>query len=329
MALDFSGLDEVTQGYQAATHGGIRTLAYALIAPDPEQPRRKFNAQALQELAESIRAHGVIQPIVVRQLSGGTYMIVSGERRWRAAGLVGLEEVPVVVRDDLDGFAQVVENIQREDLSPAEIWRWIAAQVESGTPKNVLASKLGKSNGWVSAYCAVDKMPESFKLALTHGLAADITALGQLFKLWKQHPKEAEKLLASGEPITRHSVAALALQLDRQVSSKVTEASTPTPTKNASDGKMTKGAPTDNTDNGAGEDSTERAAALVDVLQAGGVAVATALPVRILVRYDGQSWALVYTQKRTFPEGERVLLMNEGGMELYAPLNELVLISIH
>ncbi len=319
MAVDFSGLDEVTQGYQVATQGGIRTLARALMSPDPEQPRRKFNAQALQELAESIREHGVIQPIVVRQLNDGTYMIVTGERRWRAAAIAGVDEVPVVVRDDLDAFAQVVENIQREDLAPADIWRWISAQVESGTPKNVLASKLGKSNGWVSAYCAVDKMPDSFKLALTQGLAADITALGQLFKLWKQHPGHADRLLQSGDPITRNSVAGLAEQLAR-VASKTAGQET-----SEASSLATKADSTD------GDASTDKTPAPPEAERKSGVeggTDATALPVRILVRYEGQSWAVIYTKKKKFGDGERVLLINEGGMELYASLNELVLISI-
>lgn len=332
MAIDFSGLDEVTQDYAATNQGGTRNIQRKLIEADPNQPRRKFNAQSLDELAESIRVHGVIQPIVVRRLGEGKFMLVSGERRWRAAGIAGLDEIPAVVRDDLDAFAQVVENIQREDLSPAEIWRWISAQVESGESKGDLASKLGKSNAWVSAYCAVDKMPDAFKLALTQGLAADITALGQLYKLWKQHPAEVERALAAEEPVTRHSVSVLSEQLERASSIKPNEP----PAENAPvvGAKQEPGQHEEAALGASGGQEPglrEKAAPGVNVDQSSGErrkVDAGALPARILVRYEAQSWALIYTRRRQTPDGEEVLLLNEGGMELYAPLCKLVLLSI-
>ncbi|MBS0174278.1 MAG: ParB/RepB/Spo0J family partition protein [Nitrospira sp.] len=316
MALDLSGLDALTAGLDHVSSGGIKRVALNHIDPDPEQPRRKFNGQALSELAASITAHGVIQPIVVRQQPGGGYLIVSGERRWRAAKQAGLEDIPVVVRDDLDGFAQMVENIQREDLTPAEIYRWIAAQVEAGTPKGVLAEKLGKSNAWISAYATIAKMPEVFQVALAEGLAADVTALGHLHKLWKSEPAAAERMLRGGEPITRYSVSALAERLAAKGSAA------PELLKQAT--KMHAKAlekPMGGADLGDADETTSPTARS-----------AHALPVRMLASYQGQAWAVIYTEQKKPDGGSRtplVLLVNEGGMELFAPLEELRLTAIN
>lgn len=117
--LDALFLDNIPE----ASMGAGRTLRLSQIEPNKDQPRREFNAEALGELADSIREHGVIQPIVVRPLEDDTYQIVAGERRWRAARLAGLTEVPVVIRE-LDDLATMelalIENLQREDLNPVE-----------------------------------------------------------------------------------------------------------------------------------------------------------------------------------------------------------------
>lgn len=105
-----------------ARSAGVRTVSVASIAPHPEQPRRHFDEDALDELAKSIAARGVIQPIVVRPWSGG-FQIVAGERRWRAAQRAGLHEVPVIVKDFDEAETleiALVENIQREDLNAIE-----------------------------------------------------------------------------------------------------------------------------------------------------------------------------------------------------------------
>ena len=117
----FTSHDDVEQT------AGLQLLALRLdaIDPDPDQPRSSFNEDALRELAESIRQDGVIQPIEVTQSVSGRYLIVHGERRWRASQLAGLDTVPAVVRrrnyDDVTRFVrQVVENIQREDLNDVD-----------------------------------------------------------------------------------------------------------------------------------------------------------------------------------------------------------------
>lgn len=119
-----------------------------------------FDEGALAELAASIQSIGIIQPPVVRAHDGG-YLLISGERRWRAARQLGLEKIDVIVRDDLSSRAQLVENIQREALSPWEIYRVIAAELDSGTTQADLARSIGKSRTWVTAYAAVNHMPDA------------------------------------------------------------------------------------------------------------------------------------------------------------------------
>jgi ParB family chromosome partitioning protein len=103
--------------------GGLANLAVGSIEPHPDQPRRRFDEDALAELAQSIAARGVIQPIIVRPLAGGRYQLVAGERRWRAAQKAQVHEIPALIRelDDADVMAlALIENIQREDLNPVE-----------------------------------------------------------------------------------------------------------------------------------------------------------------------------------------------------------------
>ncbi|HSH40766.1 MAG TPA: ParB/RepB/Spo0J family partition protein [Arenicellales bacterium] len=115
--------DSEESAHQAAARGELRKLPLDLLDRGRYQPRTDFDPAALQELADSIRSQGVVQPIVVRPQPGGRYEIVAGERRWRAAQLAGLDEIPALVREITDETAvavALIENIQREDLNPLE-----------------------------------------------------------------------------------------------------------------------------------------------------------------------------------------------------------------
>lgn len=131
-----------------------RTLRITEIYPNKNQPRRDFDEKALETLAESIRQHGVLQPILVRPLSTGGYQIVAGERRWRASRLAGLDEMPVYIRDLSDAqTAQLalVENLQREDLNPVEEAQGYKQLMdESGMTQEELAGIVGKSRSAVA-----------------------------------------------------------------------------------------------------------------------------------------------------------------------------------
>src|SRR6185437_4984370 len=189
MTLDLSSLDDISALIRGQDTGkGTRAVRVDAIRSDPDQPRKTFEQESLSELAESIRSVGIIQPPVVRTQDDG-YMLISGERRWRAARQLGWEKIDVIVRDDLSARAQLIENIQREALSAWEIYRVIAGEIDAGTTQTDLARALGKSGGWVGAYAAVCKMPESFVSLLRESRIADITALGHLYRLHQERPE--------------------------------------------------------------------------------------------------------------------------------------------
>ena len=113
------GLDALFMDNETVDSGGVVTLRLSQIEPNRDQPRKIFSEEALNELADSIREHGVLQPLLVRPLPGGSYQLVAGERRWRASRMAGLQEVPVVIREMDEEQAMeiaLIENLQREDL---------------------------------------------------------------------------------------------------------------------------------------------------------------------------------------------------------------------
>ena len=140
-------------GFDAAD-GGVRSLPLRRIEPNPLQPRREFDPEALQALADSISAHGVIQPLTVRETPSGYYQIIAGERRWRAARMAGLEEVPVLVVEADDRTVMelaLIENLQREDLNPMEEaagYRTLADDYHM--TQEEIADRVGKSRAAVA-----------------------------------------------------------------------------------------------------------------------------------------------------------------------------------
>jgi len=143
------GEDAVEAVSGAEQDSGVRKARISDIEPNPNQPRRSFDDESLAELADSIRQHGLIQPLAVRRQSGGLYQIVAGERRWRAARLAGLSELPVVVVDADDARAAqlaLVENLQREDLNPVDEAMGYRYLIESyGLSQEEAADIVGKS----------------------------------------------------------------------------------------------------------------------------------------------------------------------------------------
>jgi ParB family chromosome partitioning protein len=133
---------------------GVSEIEIRLIDPNPKQPRREFDSEKLGELADSIREHGLVQPIVVRPKGDARYEIVAGERRWRAAQLAGLTKVPALVREFTEQESMeiaLIENLQREDLNPleeAEAYRLLLDQF--GLTQEELARRLGKSRPQIS-----------------------------------------------------------------------------------------------------------------------------------------------------------------------------------
>ena len=143
------------------------------IVPNPTQPRTEFDEEALEELADSIRQLGLIQPITVKR-DGEKYIIISGERRWRASEKAGLESVPAYIRevDDTTLHAMaLVENIQREDLNAIEISLGMQRLVEEcGLTQEVLAERLGKKRSTVANYLRLLNLPEEIQFAIKSGV---------------------------------------------------------------------------------------------------------------------------------------------------------------
>ena len=138
---------------QIKENDSLKNLKITEVEPNREQPRKNFNQEALEELAESIKTYGVIQPIVVSK-QDGYYGIVAGERRWRAAKLAGLEEIPAIIRNDDEQTNKeiaLIENIQREDLNPFEKALGIRRLMDKyGLTQEQVSKKLGKSRSSIS-----------------------------------------------------------------------------------------------------------------------------------------------------------------------------------
>jgi ParB family chromosome partitioning protein len=144
--------------------GELLELPVGLIKPNPGQPRTNFDPEALSALAASIEASGVVQPLLVRPLPDGSYELVAGERRWRAAQEAGLAKVPAVVRDQAEADrlqAALIENMVREDLNPVEEARACAALIEDlGLTKEDLARRVGRSRPAVSNLIRLLELPD-------------------------------------------------------------------------------------------------------------------------------------------------------------------------
>jgi ParB family transcriptional regulator, chromosome partitioning protein len=142
----------------------LRELPIELISPNPKQPRRRFDEDALQSLAGSLGERGVLQPVLVRPKAGGTYELVAGERRWRAARIAGLQSIPAIVREREDAQAleaALVENMAREDLNPIEEARACAALVEElGLTREDVGRRVGRSRVAVSNLVRLLDLPD-------------------------------------------------------------------------------------------------------------------------------------------------------------------------
>lgn len=161
------GLDAIFAENSADAGEGAVLVRVGEIEPNREQPRKEFDPEALAELADSIAQHGVLQPILLRPMVTGGYRIVAGERRWRAARMAGLSEVPAVVREMSDAeetlFA-LIENLQREDLSPLEEARGYRTLMDSlGYTQEEAAQAVGKSRPAVANALRLLSLPEDIR----------------------------------------------------------------------------------------------------------------------------------------------------------------------
>lgn len=160
-------------------NGGVLEIDIDKIKPNPNQPRKNFDEDALKELASSIKVHGIVQPIVLNKQGNGDFLIIAGERRWRAAKLCGLKTVPAVIKNYTDKQIKeisIIENLQREDLNPVEAARAIKELMEEyGLTQESVAERIGKSRSNIantlrllSLYPDVINLVEQGKISSGH-----------------------------------------------------------------------------------------------------------------------------------------------------------------
>lgn len=199
--------------------GGSVLLPITQVEPGIKQPRKSFDEESLESLAESIRLHGVLQPLTVRRLSSGYYQIIAGERRWRASRLAGLSEVPATIIEADDRMVMelgLIENLQREDLNPIEEAGGYRVLIdEHGLTQEEVAQRVGKSRSAVANALRLLSLPDPVRALLEEGRlsAGHARALLSLPSAELQR-KLAQQVLAKG--LSVRQTEALARRMAQQ-----------------------------------------------------------------------------------------------------------------
>ena len=188
-------------GDEPQDRSAYQTLPIYKVEPNPDQPRKDFDPEELENLAESIRVHGLIQPLTVREMPNGYYQIIAGERRWRASRLAKLSEVPVVILEADDKKAMelaLIENLQRQDLNPVEEALGYKSLMEDyGLTQEEAASRVGKSRPAVAnALRLLSLNPEVLELVRSGSLTAGHARAIASLKSEKKQLDAAKKVIA-------------------------------------------------------------------------------------------------------------------------------------
>jgi ParB family transcriptional regulator, chromosome partitioning protein len=199
-----------------AVDGDVASAGSPLLVPldrlieDPNNPRTEFPEAEIDELADSIRQHGILQPLVVSPADAtGRYRIHHGAKRNRAARGAGLSEVPVVVRDTpADAYAQVAENQKRHGLTPLDLARLIRRQADAGDSNATIGKRLGIDQTTIAHHLALLELPPELNQAMQSGRCTSPRTLYELNKLHRDEPERARALLAGDGDITRSNVNA-------------------------------------------------------------------------------------------------------------------------
>lgn len=194
-------LDDPNMDFTQQNGGGVARVPLHRVEPNPLQPRKEFDPEALQDLADSIMEHGMIQPLTVREFPGGYYQIIAGERRWRAARLAGLEEVPVLVVEADDKKVMelaLVENLQREDLNPMEEAQgYRSLMADYGLTQEEAARRVGKSRPAVANALRLLNLSEDMAELVRNGTLSPGHARALLgLKSEKLRQQAAQRIIA-------------------------------------------------------------------------------------------------------------------------------------
>ena len=192
---DFDEISSEKSAYQI--------LPLQKVEPNPDQPRQDFDEEQLQALADSIAVHGVMQPLAVREVAGGYYQIIAGERRWRAARLAGLKEIPVVIMEADDKTTMelaLIENLQRQDLNPVEeALGYRSLMEEYGLTQEETASRVGKSRPAVAnALRLLSLCPQVLEMVRSGALSAGHARAIAALKTERLQEEAAQKIAALG-----------------------------------------------------------------------------------------------------------------------------------
>ena len=208
LGKSLEGLFEENTDFQSDTGSELNFIRITNIEPDRNQPRKVFNRDSLDELSASIAQHGVLQPIIVKPLENGQYRIISGERRWRAARLAGITEIPALIKNDADEKLSLeiglIENLQREDLNIVEQARgYKTLMTDFSLTQEQIAQRMGKSRSSIANTLRILSLPDSVLQMVTDGKLSAGHARA-LLPLFEQKPdkeyilKEAEKIAKNG-----------------------------------------------------------------------------------------------------------------------------------
>ena len=204
------GLDALfaDQSVASAEDSGISTVRLSEIEPNLSQPRKEFDEEALNELADSIAAHGVLQPLLVRPLQNGMYQIVAGERRWRAARIAGLSEVPALIRelsDEETDQVALIENLQREDLNAVETAEGYRRLMDKyGMTQEQLSNAVGKSRPAIANTLRILNLPEEVLTLVSSGKLSAGHAKA-ILSAPEEKRAELAKIIVSGELSVREA----------------------------------------------------------------------------------------------------------------------------
>lgn len=213
--MSLKGISSLAELMDTPADAGAQEIDLALIDPDPNQPRTSFDEQRLETLAASVKAQGVIEPLIVslHPETDGRYMLIAGERRWRAAGKAGLQLVPVVIRDLNDAqrlAVQLIENIDREELSVMEESMAVVRLLNLGRKPKEVAEMLGKTAAWVSLRKKIATHQKSLEPFVAKGRTGDAETLAMLVDLEKVDQQAFKRMLKQdqvGRAMVREALA--------------------------------------------------------------------------------------------------------------------------